>query len=440
MQRGLLLHPIELIISKQSIILCFSCLKATDGGVNMDLILKVLSMMGHVIVESFSSPLFLILYLLLFIIISWQYKRVEKVSATIISTKRQVYIKSALISAGLGLLGGLLGSLLLVFIGIDLQSVGILHLWVIAIILMLISPRYLCFAYAGGILAMISLFFGYPQISIPQLMALIAILHMIESLLIILNGHFNPIPVYVKEGKQIRGGFNLQKFWPIPLVALIGAGVADPTSGVMMPEWWPLLKDYGGFAEGRTYTLLPVLAILGYGEISTTCSPDEKARKSALHLFVFSITLLGLSLLASNWDIFLPIVALFSPLGHELVIWLGMKEERSKQPKYVKPAQGLGILAIETPTLASRMGLKSGDIIMSINGKAVARKNQLLEEIDRAYSVALEIKRDNKIIKLTSKNNFDNELGIIFVPDEESRKYLTIKQDRLLDFWEKVKR
>lgn len=399
----------------------------------MDWFLAVLLMMGQVIIDAFSSPLFIILYILLFVLISWQYRKIEKLSASIIKTKRRVFIKTALMSSGLGVIGGILGSFLLIFIGVDLQSIGILPLWIIALALMLISPRYLCFAYAGGILAVISLVFGFHQINIPQLMALIAILHMVESLLILLSGHLNSLLVYVEYEDQIRGGFNLQKFWPIPLIALVSAGIAEPTSGVMMPDWWPLLKSYEGFVGGATYTLIPVLGILGYGEISTTSSPREKTRKSALHLFLFSITLLVLSVISSHWSVFLPIVALFSPLGHEFVIWLGLREEKFKEPKYIAPPKGVGILAIESPSLASRLGLKSGDIILSVNGKEVHRKSDLLEELYRTFFVVMEIKRNGKRLKLTSKNYYDDELGIIFVPDGQTRRYLTVNQDSLLD-------
>ncbi|NLB89037.1 MAG: PDZ domain-containing protein [Syntrophomonadaceae bacterium] len=405
----------------------------------MDWYLSVLYMMGQVIIDSFTSPIFIILYLLLMVLSGWQYKKLEKISAAIINTKGQTFIKSTVISAFLGLIGGLLGSILLVFIGIDLQSIGILPLWIIALALMLISPRYLCFAYAGGILAFINLVFGYPQVSIPQLMALIAILHMVESLLILLSGHLNPMPVYVKYEDQIRGGFNLQKFWPIPLIVLVSAGISDPTSGVMMPEWWPLLKDYDGFVEGVTYTLLPVLAILGYGEISTTCSPKEKARKSALHLFIFSMCLLVLSVIASYWNLFLPIVALFSPLGHEIVIWLGMRHEKNKKPEYVAPSKGVGVLAIEKPSFAARTGIKPGDIILSVNGKEVDSKNELIEQVNQSFFLVLEIKRRGEILKISGKKYYDDELGIIFVPDNRVKRYLTVKEDSLLDILANVR-
>ena len=136
------------------------------------------------------------------------------------------------------------------------------------------------------------------------------------------------------------------------------------------------------------------------------------------------------------------IVALFSPLGHELVIWLGLREQKLKEPKYITPPNGVGVLAIESPSLASRIRLKSGDIVLSVNGKAVNSRNELLEQVKQTFFVVLEIKREDKILKITSKKYYDDELGIIFVPDGGSRRYLTVNQDSLLDVikarWKKL--
>ena len=155
----------------------------------MELFIAVLLLMGKVFLSTFTSPLFIITYLLLFFIVCWQYRRLEDITQTLMNYSRNQYLRSALLSTALGLLGGLLGSILLIFIGIDLGHLGIMYLWMIAVLLMLVNPRFLCFAYAGGILSLISLATGYPDINIAQLMGLIAVLHMVESILIMLNGH-----------------------------------------------------------------------------------------------------------------------------------------------------------------------------------------------------------------------------------------------------------
>jgi len=299
--------------------------RVKEGEV-LQLLLSILSLMGRVLLESFSSWPFLMIFVLLFIIVVWQYKRLEEMSVIKPSPGR--YLRSALISSLLGILGGVLGSLCLILIGIDLTNIAIMQLWLAALILMLINARFLCFAYAGGFLSLLYIFTGYPDLDVPQLMGLIAVLHMMESLLILANGSYNPLPVYVKIGGELRVGFNLQKFWPIPLVALMSSGMlADPGTSINMPDWWPLLKGYSAMAPAQNYVLLPVLAVLGYGEICTTSKPAQRVRKSAFNLLLFSITLLILAVLSSRWSPLLLITALFAPLGHEAVIWLGKLEE-----------------------------------------------------------------------------------------------------------------
>jgi hypothetical protein len=93
-----------------------------------------------------------------------------------------------------GFIGGLFGSFLVVLLGITIETYvpnsqgafasGITYIWIIAILMAMIHVRYLCFSYAGGLVALVSLIFGFPNVYVPGLMALVGILHLIESLFI----------------------------------------------------------------------------------------------------------------------------------------------------------------------------------------------------------------------------------------------------------------
>ena len=178
--------------------------------------MEVWLIMGRMIVETITSPFFLAVYLLLFTLVCWQYKRLENLSAGLIGKQAGFYLGSAIRSSLLGILGGLTGSVLLIMLGINLNAIGLAYLWVIALLLILVNPRFLCFSYAAGILSLASLIFSFPLINIAHLLALVAVLHLIDSLLILLNGHNYPIPLYIEKKGQVVGGFNLQKFWPYP--------------------------------------------------------------------------------------------------------------------------------------------------------------------------------------------------------------------------------
>lgn len=410
----------------------------------MELVVSILIMMGRELLSTFTSPLYVFIYVLLFLLVAWQYRRQQNISASLHKNPQKTYFKAAVLSTLLGILGGILASILLVLLGIDLTAIGITQLWVTALALMLIQPRFLCFAYAAGVLAIANLLFGYPHISIPQLMGLVAVLHLVEGLLILLNGPFNALPVYIKKHGQLRGGFNLQLFWPIPLVALMSVGYADLAgTGMVMPQWWPLLKDYATFADDQTFALLPVLAILGYGEISTSRTPFQASRKSSLWLLLFSLMLMLLAVLASHWAIFLPLLAIFSPLGHELVIWLGMRAE-TRPPIYVQPNRGFMILDILAGSSAARAGLKSRDIVIKTNGVLIEHYDDFEEQlrIDGPKNT-LELIREGSVKNITMLLPGDGTSGIIPVPDSGISQYLAGEDDRIFvlarRIWQRIK-
>ncbi len=397
----------------------------------MELLTGILLLMGRVMLETITSPLFISIYLILFTIVCWQYKRLENMSEKLIKTSHRLFLRSACLSSIVGIFGGLLGSILLIMIGINLENIGLVYLWLLALLLMLINPRFLCFAYAAGILSLFCLVFSYPLISVPHLLALVAILHMIESFLILINGHSYPIPLYVKKQGQIVGGFNLQKFWPLPLMVLVGVGSINPMDGLSMPQWWPLLQGNSEMAA-QTFTLLPVVAILGYGEITTTSTPVQRVKKSSRNLFVYSLTLLFLAGLSCYIPVITVAAALFSPLGHELVIWLGMREENYK-PLYIKSSQGVRIMNVKPGSPAQQAGIVERDIILMVNGLKVDHYLVARELIRTAGSVSLRIKREDQEINLQLPGAYLDDPGIIPVPEEPISRYIVMPEDKIFN-------
>jgi len=330
---------------------------------------EVLPLILKSFLQAFFDPAFLLLFLVVFALIAVQYNRMEKLREDFFGMKTRQTRTDILVSTGYGLLGGLAGSCLLVFIGLTISG-DLYYLWPVAILLMLINIRFLCFAYAGGVLALSSLLLGFPQISVPQILALVAILHMVESFLILASGHLGAVPAYVKgpEGNVV-GGFTLQKFWPIPIVALAVLAGGDVETGVEMPAWWPLIKPaVEGDPQNFMYVLLPLVAGLGYGDFAIARSPVEKSRLSALFLGIYSLTLLVLAVLAGQSRIVAFFAALLSPLGHEAVIYIGKRIELKGKPLYVPSEQGLRVMDVLPGGPAWRSGLRPGDVIAAVNG------------------------------------------------------------------------
>lgn len=335
-------------------------------------------------VQALLSPFFWLVVLL----VAVQHHRLARTRRRFLGIPAEPLWLSVFQATLMGIMGGCLGSGLLLVLGVSLTNAGLPYVWPLAIALMLLSPHLLCFAYAGGLLALSSLAFGLPQLEVPQLMGLVGALHLVESFLILLSGHRGAMPVYLRlGGGEVVGGFNLQRLWPIPLVAtaLVAAPYLPP-GGIEMPAWWPLIKpaDSGDAAQHFYYLMLPVAAALGYGDLALTSSPTRRSRRSALTLLAYSVTLILLAVGASYRATLALPAALFAPLGHELTIILGRRAELRGPWRYVPPPGGVMVLDAVWGTPAYRAGLRSGSILRTVNGRRVAQREEFAAALEAA--------------------------------------------------------
>ncbi len=429
---------------------------------------------------AFIMPIFWIVLFLVYL----QYRRQAATEKQLFGRSINGVGKQMFMSIGLGLVGGFAASAVLVFMGLSLEQIGLYFIWPVALLLLLVNPRYLCFSYAGGIVAAMVLLARYIivplfpvlsenvvfesllRIHIPALLVLIGLLHLIEAMLIYCGGHWGSSPVYLKKDDgEVVGAFSLQRFWPLPLVALLATVVAQPEIvGVSMPEWWPILQTtlQPGEGESLQYMIVPVAAGLGYGDMVISSTPRERTTFSAKHLAFYSLALL---ILAVGSEFFSPLVLLgviFAPLGHEMLILYGKKKEESRPPRYRQGEAGVTLMMVLPGTSACESGLLQDDVILRVNGDPVTDNRDLLEKIEASYfMVFLEGARGGKpfsvVLKkktreeLNGKDSFPDrlkssrlsysllhrstELGLIPVPASDSGVYLELrKPDPLAGF------
>ncbi len=330
----------------------------------------------------FSNMAVDILYLVVLGLVASQYARVQSTEEKLYGTAKNKAFYQTASAIGLGLIGGLLASLLLVLVGVSVTDSGIVYLLPLAVLLYLFSPRFLCYSYAGGLAGLSYLVFGWPKINVPAVMALVACLHAAEAFLIRISGHSCSTPLYVShENGDVVGGFALQRFWPIPLIVLFLIKVPNLSylQGLIhLPDWWPLIKAPDIAGPGQpVFAMMPVIAALGYGDIAVAKNPLEKARSTSKNLVVFSGVLLALSIAASRWPLFAWIAVLFSPIGHEIVIKVGLKEEFGEPPIYVPAEKGVKLLDVVEGSPAKNAGLMTGDVICFVNDNEVNSRDDL---------------------------------------------------------------
>lgn len=391
----------------------------------------------HILITNL-MVLFSPFFWLLVVIIAYQYVKMSRMKETMFGVKDRSAMRITAISLGLGVVGGWIGSVITVLLGITVPESGYLGLLLVAVLLMLLHPRFLCFAYAGGILSLSSLLFGFPKISVPHLMALVAVLHLIEGMLIRISGHLDALPVYtLNQQRQPVGGFNLQKFWPIPLVIMSVSLGGDSSQGIPMPEWWPLLQpQISGSGDDIVFGMMPAVVGLGYGELALTSTARRRSQISARNLVLYSLGLLGLSLAASYISLLQWLAAIYAPLGHEVVIALAHRKEMGDKPLYVPTSRGMRLLDVLRPSPVARSGLRPGDVILEVDGVPVNTPQQMEGVLDQTYGpVSIKYWREGEDrghgtgeVKRTLVRRLGREfLGMIPVPGYGGEQLLEFK-------------
>ncbi|PAB58111.1 PDZ domain-containing protein [Anaeromicrobium sediminis] len=363
------------------------------------------------------SPLFLVVLILLYI----QYRRLRKMEMKTLgyntNSIRNKMIKSSIYGIGVSLIG----TIVVILLGIGVNIKDFYFILPLALILLLINVRYLCFSYGGSIICIISFFTGFPKINISSVIALIGLLHLLESILIYLDGSNDYMPMVMENEKyELVGAFSMQRFWPIPFIILIGVSTRYNNS---MSSWWPLLasKDYA-------YELAGAIAALGYGDMTCIYDPKVKSKIIAKRLFLYSISTIILSVISMKITIFKLIAPVFCITCHELLIRMSLKEEKEKTPLYIPGDEGVLVLEVMEKSPAHYMGLKRGDKIVAVNGYRVNNESDIRYSLNMNENECnIHILKDGRLLIRNYKKRV-YRLGA-FVISKDSRVVLQLSNN-----------
>ena len=100
--------------------------------------------------------------------ISLQFTRLNRLKEKMFNIKGEPIWQQVIQATGLGFAGGLAGSFIMVVMGVSLNNIGIGYLWLLALALMFINPRYLCFSYAGALFPSATYYLVFPRWRCPS--------------------------------------------------------------------------------------------------------------------------------------------------------------------------------------------------------------------------------------------------------------------------------
>lgn len=409
----------------------------------MDIVLEWLWRLSDALVQFLAQPF----YYISIILIMLQYRRQVHLERKLFHVRLHSWGRQTWITLLGGLLAGIIVSLISAFLGTTLTFNGVILIWAVSIVLLLFRVRYLCFAYSVGLLGVIqfilSWFPGFNldgfgqevltavrELNIPSLLALVALLHLAEALLVKWQGTTFAGPLFY-EGKRgkVVGGYQMKSFWPVPLFLLIPA----QTTGSLL-LWTPF---FGGDAWQSGFSLIALPVVIGFSEMTVSALPKNKARLTSSRLLIYSIVLLGLALLAGWWSPLTVVAAIAAFVLHELLVWYSRFEEQNRSPFFVHPQRGLKVLAVLPGSPAEELGIQAGEVIFKVNGIPVNTKEQLHSglRMNSAFCKleVLNQQGESKFLQRAIYAGDHHQLGVILAPDDDAPVALRVKPLSLLE-------
>ncbi|KPU43414.1 cell division topological determinant MinJ [Oxobacter pfennigii] len=378
-------------------------------------------------------------FILLLMVIYFQYKKNIRLQEIVYGKPKYDLTNLMVTSVLSGIAAGLIISMPMTIIGISFsRDMGLQYLILISLVLMFIEPRFLCFSYSGGILSLVSLIFGIKGIDPTGIMILVASLHLMEALLIYVDGFRGAVPVfYERKNGEITGGFSMQRYWPVPIALIVFMGYEQVTGDVVAtPSWWPIIRPFMDpeRMQEALFVALPLTAILGHGSFTASYMPKDKCKDTSFKLAVFALMLLILSILSSFIYVFKYIAALFAPLAHEFLIQLDRKQELERAPLFSSSPEGIKVLDTIPDGPGEKMGIKPGDTVMSINNKSVKTEEDM-DEFFKDYVSFIwvdvkDIKGDIKTLEFKNYNEGIDSLELICIPGSNSNNRIMVKESR----------
>ncbi|MDT8716101.1 PDZ domain-containing protein [Clostridium sp. 19966] len=414
----------------------------------MDLAIYTLRALTYAIVDPSLASILIILAFVLF----FQNRKVSMMQKMVIGETISSPLELTLSQVVMGIFAGILGSIMLTYAGVMFnQNSGIEIIFIISIILMLIKPKYICFSYSGAVLAFASIltndvykyFTGSPMhgfninIDVTALMTLVGILHIIEGILVVIDGRRGAIPVFTNSDGKIAGGFAYKRYWPIPILIIFlisssATSASDVVEAVKTPNWWPIISNNysASFLKSAVMAALPLYAILGYNTVTFTKTKVQKTLISGISILIYGILLTLVAQLAHINFATKVFVIIFAPLAHELMLKIQSKFEKSSKYKFVSDGDGIMVLDVTPKSSAHFMGIKSGDTLLEINDVQIEKETDVIEGIKCSYNgiMKIKLKRSYGREEILNNDKYDStrKLGVVFVPKSVPKKSMVI--------------
>jgi len=407
------------------------------------------------VAEAIIKPTYLLMLIVFGVIFYLKNKRTSMIQQMTIGEVIDTPLELTLSQLVIGILAGTIGSIILSVLGVSFgNNSGIEFIFITSILLLIIRPRLVCFAYSGAVLGAVSMILNiilnsigkqsYINVNILSLTSFIAVLHMIEGIIVMVDGNRGAIPVFSNRDNKIIGGFSFNRYWTIPIAVMI-SGDSSGTGIISAPayNWWPIIKDSNlmTMLAVASLTFVPFYGVIGYSSVTFTKRKKEKVIGAGIGIFLYGVSLLIVSQLCSIGLMGEILALVYMPLGHELLIKFERMREKRGEYLYVSDENGISILEVAPNSVAFEAGIRRGDKILAINGEPVTSEVDILKAVKESTAM-LPIKIKSQYGKI---NDYilqpgNRRLGVLLVPRMvKSESRIDISSDEFKRILEELK-
>lgn len=405
------------------------------------------------VAEAIIKPTYLLMLIVFGVIFYLKNKRTSMIQQMTIGEVIDTPLELTLSQLVIGILAGTIGSIILSILGVSFgNNSGIEFIFITSILLLIIRPRLVCFAYSGAVSMILNIILNsigkqsYINVNILSLTSFIAVLHMIEGIIVMVDGNRGAIPVFSNRDNKIIGGFSFNRYWTIPIAVMIMiSGDSSGTGIISAPayNWWPIIKDSNlmTMLAVASLTFVPFYGVIGYSSVTFTKRKKEKVIGAGIGIFLYGVSLLIVSQLCSIGLMGEILALVYMPLGHELLIKFERMREKRGEYLYVSDENGISILEVAPNSVAFEAGIRRGDKILAINGEPVTSEVDILKAVKESTAM-LPIKIKSQYGKI---NDYilqpgNRRLGVLLVPRMvKSESRIDISSDEFKRILEELK-
>ena len=395
----------------------------------MDLVMDTLRAVSSAIVE----PKHFFMVIILGIIFYLKNIKIVAIQKMTIGDKLNSPIELTCSQLVLGILAGAGGSVLLNLLGVTFsENSGIGFIFIVSILLLYFKKRFVCFSYSGAVIGLLSIVMGivyktigktpFLSVNIMSLVTLVGVLHIVEGILVMIDGSRGAIPVFTKKGNKIVGGFSFSRYWAIPIALLMMLSNDSFTTGTIIantPTWWPIInkKEVLDLLTKATIICFPLYGMVGYNTFSFTKNKKAKAISSGICVFVYGLSLIAVAQIANIKTIGELIAIIYMPIGHELMLKYQKYVENKGEYLYVSDDEGITVLEVAPNSPAFNVGIRGGDKILAINGHDIIGEADIFNALkNNIFKIPLKVKRTSGEIKEYIVQPRNKRIGVLLVP------------------------